>query len=385
MIGIAIGLAVMIVSVSVVTGFKREVRDKVTGFTSHLMVTDVNALTGYETTPLVVDDNLRQLLQSHQQVEHLQRFSQKAGMMKTSDTFQGVVFKGIAQDYDRQFFANHLTDGEFPQFTDSVSSNQVVISRIIADKLKLQIGDKIDIYFMDESVRARRMLVAGIFETHFSAFDNLYVFTDLYTVNRLNRWQDDEATGVEIAVKDYAALEQTTYDIGAMLNDVTDRHGTRYCAINVEQQNPAVFSWLEVLDVNIWVILVLMTGIAGFTMIAGLLIIIIERTQMIGILKSVGASNITIRQLFLWLSVFLIGRGMLWGNVIGLTFYFIQRSTGLLHLDPDTYYMDTVPVSLSLPVWLLLNIGTLVISVLMLIGPSYLITKIHPANSMRYE
>ncbi len=385
MIGIAIGLAVMIVSVSVVTGFKREVRDKVTGFTSHLTVTDVNALTGYETTPLVVDDNLQQLLQSHQQVEHLQRFSQKAGMMKTSDTFQGVVFKGIAQDYDRQFFANHLTDGEFPQFTDSVSSNQVVISRIIADKLKLQIGDKIDIYFMDESVRARRMLVAGIFETHFSAFDNLYVFTDLYTVNRLNRWQDDEATGVEIAVKDYAALEQTTYDIGAMLNDVTDRHGTRYCAINVEQQNPAVFSWLEVLDVNIWVILVLMTGIAGFTMIAGLLIIIIERTQMIGILKSVGASNITIRQLFLWLSVFLIGRGMLWGNVIGLAFYFIQRSTGLLHLDPDTYYMDTVPVSLSLPVWLLLNIGTLVISVLMLIGPSYLITKIHPANSMRYE
>jgi len=170
-----------------------------------------------------------------------------------------------------------------------------------------------------------------------------------------------------------------------LLNDYTDRHGTRYCAINVEQQNPAVFSWLEVLDVNIWVILVLMIGIAGFTMIAGLLIIIIERTQMIGVLKSMGANNTTIRQLFLWLSVFLIGRGMLWGNVIGLAFYFIQKYTGVLTLDPASYYMDTVPVSLSFPVWLLLNIGTLLVSVLMLVGPSYIVAKIHPATSMRYE
>ena len=180
-------------------------------------------------------------------------------------------------------------------------------------------------------------------------------------------------------------MEQATYELGALVNQISDRNGTRYCAVNVEQQNPAVFSWLEVLDVNIWVILVLMIGIAGFTVIAGLLIIIIERTQMIGILKSLGANNTAVRHLFLWLSVFLIGRGMLWGNIIGLAFYFIQRYTGVIHLDPTTYYMDRVPVELSFPIWVLLNIGTLMISVLMLLGPSYIIARIHPASSMRYE
>ncbi|MBO7418737.1 MAG: ABC transporter permease [Bacteroidaceae bacterium] len=385
MIGIAIGLAVMIISVSVVTGFKREVRNKVTGFASHLTVMDVNALGGYETTPIVWDANLANLLNSHQQVAHAQRYSQKAGMIKTDNSFQGVVIKGVGPDYHVSFFQQHLTQGEFPQFSDTESTNQVVVSQAIADKLQLKVGDKIDIYFMDENVRARKLLLTGIYQTHFAAFDDVYVFSDIYMVNRLNRWEDDEATAIELAIKDYGTLEQTTYEVGSLLNDYTDRHGTQYCAVNVEQQNPAVFSWLEVLDVNIWVILVLMIGIAGFTMIAGLLIIIIERTQMIGLLKSLGANNTTVRHLFLWLSVFLIGRGMLWGNVIGLTFYFVQRYTGVLRLDPTTYYMDMVPVSLSFPVWLLLNIGTLLISVLMLLGPSYLITRIHPASSMRYE
>ena len=180
-------------------------------------------------------------------------------------------------------------------------------------------------------------------------------------------------------------MEQTTYEVGALLNDYTDRHSTHYGAVNIEQQYPAVFSWLGVLDVNIWVILVLMIGIAGFTMIAGLLIIIIERTQMIGVLKSLGANNTTVRRLFLWLSVFLIGRGMLWGNIIGLAFYFTQKYSGVFTLDSSIYYMDKVPVSLSFPVWLLLNIGTLIISVLMLVGPSYIVARIHPASSMRYE
>ena len=385
MIGIAIGLAVMIISVSVVRGFKQEVRNKLTGFASHVVVTDVNALTGYETTPIIYNDALKALVETQGEVSHMQRYSQKAGMMKTAETFQGIVFKGVASDYDIGFFQDNLTSGEFPQFTDSVSSNQIVISQVIADNLQLHVGDKIDTYFIDESVRARRFQVAGIYETHFSAFDNLYVFTDLYTVNRLNHWEADEATGLEINLKDYGLLEQATYELGALVNGITNRNGTRYCAVNVEQQNPAVFSWLEVLDVNIWVILVLMIGIAGFTMIAGLLIIIIERTQMIGILKSLGANNTAVRHLFLWLSVFLIGRGMLWGNIIGLAFYFVQRTTGIIHLDPTTYYMDRVPVELSFPIWVLLNAGTLVISVLMLIGPSFIIAKIHPASSIRFE
>ena len=385
MIGIAIGLAVMIISVAVVTGFKNEVRGKLTGFASHLTVTDVNALSGYETSPVVFDAQLADLLNSHGQVTHMQRFSQKAGMIKTDDSFQGVVIKGIGPDYQTDFFQQHLMEGEFPQFSDTGSTNQVVVSEAIANKLHLKVGDRIDTYFMDENVRARKLLVAGVYETNFAAFDDVYVFSDIYMVNRLNHWETDEATGIELTISDFSELESTTFELGALLNDYTDRRGTQYCAVNVEQQYPSVFSWLEVLDVNIWVILVLMIGIAGFTMIAGLLIIIIERTQMIGILKSLGANNTTVRHLFLWLSVFLIGRGMLWGNVIGLAFYFVQKYTGLFTLDPSTYYMDRVPVSLSFPIWLLLNIGTLIVSVLMLLGPSYLITRIHPANSMRYE
>lgn len=385
MIGIAIGLAVMIISVAVVTGFKNEVRGKLTGFASHLTVTDVNALSGYETSPVVFDAQLADLLNSHGQVTHMQRFSQKAGMIKTDDSFQGVVIKGIGPDYQTDFFQQHLMEGEFPQFSDTASTNQVVVSEAIANKLHLKVGDRIDTYFMDENVRARKLLVAGVYETNFAAFDDVYVFSDIYMVNRLNHWETDEATGIELTISDFSELESTTFELGALLNDYTDRRGTQYCAVNVEQQYPSVFSWLEVLDVNIWVILVLMIGIAGFTMIAGLLIIIIERTQMIGILKSLGANNTTVRHLFLWLSVFLIGRGMLWGNVIGLAFYFVQKYMGLFTLDPSTYYMDRVPVSLSFPIWLLLNIGTLIVSVLMLLGPSYLITRIHPANSMRYE
>jgi lipoprotein-releasing system permease protein len=385
MIGIAIGLAVMIIAVSVITGFKSEIRSKVTGFASHLLVTDVNAVMGDESTPVIFNDSLQSLLSSHPQVAHVQHYSQKAGMMKTIDSFQGVVAKGIGPDYQTDFLRQHIIQGELTQFSDTASSNTVLISKVLADKLQLKVGDKVDTYFFDDNIRARKLLVTGIYETHFSAFDGLYVFTDLYTVNRLNHWDGDEASGVEVKLMDDSSLEQTTFELGTLLNDFSDRNGTRYGVLNVEQQNPAVFSWLEVLDVNIWVILVLMIGIAGFTMIAGLLIIIIERTQMIGVMKSLGANNTTIRHLFLWLSVFLIGRGMLWGNIIGLTFYFVQKHTGFFTLDPSTYYMDKVPVSLSIPVWLLLNIGTLLISVLMLVGPSYIVARIHPANSMRYE
>ena len=385
MISIAIGLAVMIIAVSVITGFKSEIRSKVTGFSSHLLVTDVNAVIGSESTPIIYNDSLQSLLTAHPQVKHVQRYSQKAGMMKTADAFQGIVAKGIDSDYQTDFLREHIIQGELAQFSDTVSTNTVLISKVLADKLQLNVGDKVDTYFFDESIRARKWVVSGIYETHFSAFDGLYVFTDLYTVNRLNHWDVDEASGIEIALRDDGSLEQTTFELGTLLNDFSDRNGTHYGVVNVEQQNPAVFSWLEVLDVNIWVILVLMIGIAGFTMIAGLLIIIIERTQMIGVLKSLGANNTTVRHLFLWLSVFLIGRGMLWGNIIGLTFYFVQRYSGVLTLDPSTYYMDKVPVSLSFPIWLLLNIGTLVVSVLMLVGPSYIVARIHPANSMRYE
>lgn len=385
MTGIAIGLAVMIITVSVIVGFKSEVREKIIGFGSHIQVTNLEQARSYETFPVVADDSLLAILSDYPEVSHVQRYSTKMGMVKTAEAFQGMLLKGIGPEYDLSFFRHHLLEGEFPQFSDSASSNRVVISKSLADKLKLKLGDKIDTYYIQDDIRARRLEIVGIYQTNLAEYDNLFMLTDLCLVNRLNKWESDQASGIELSLRDYNRLEEMTYEIGDDLNGVIDRFGQEYCVRNIEQLNPSIFAWLGILDVNIWVILVLMIGVAGFTMISGLLIIIIERTSMIGVLKSLGANNDTIRRLFLWFAVFLIGKGMLWGNAIGLAFYFVQRHFGLFKLDPETYYMDTVPVSFNIWLFLLLNVGTLLASVLMLLGPSYLITRIHPANSMRYE
>lgn len=384
-IGVAIGLAVMIIAVSVIIGFKSEVRDKIAGFGAHIQVTNSDAARSYETRPIAVTDSMLAALAAYPEVKHVQRYSTKPGMIKTDDAFQGMVLKGVGPEYDPAFFRRHLLEGEFPSFSDSASTNQVVISRAIADKMKLKLGDKIDTYYIQDDVRARRLKVVGIYRTNFSEYDNIFLLTDLYMVNRLNKWQPDQVSGVELQLHDYDNLEAATYEIAAEVSLRPDRNGEEYAVRDIEQLNPQIFAWLDILDVNIWVILILMIGVAGFTMVSGLLILIIERTSMIGVLKSLGADNFTIRKLFLWLAVFLIGKGMLWGNVIGLSFYFIQKWFGLFRLDPETYYMDTVPVSFNLWIFLLLNAGTLLASVLMLLGPSYLITRIHPANSMRYE
>ena len=385
MTGIAIGLAVMIVAVSVIVGFKKEVRDKIAGFGAHIQITNLRAPSLYESLPVSMTEVEIDSLRGRTEISHVQRYSLKAGMVKTDEAFQGMLLKGVGPEYDVEFFRRHLLEGEMPQFSDTASSNRVIISRSLADKLKLKLGDKIDTYFFQENIRARRLTVAGIYRTNMTEFDNLYLVTDLYTVNRLNRWKADRFSGLELTVNDYSRLEDFTWELASRLEGKTDRYGQEFCVRNIEQLNPAIFAWLDILDVNIWVILVLMIGVAGFTMISGLLIIIIERTSMIGVLKSLGADNRTIRHLFLWFSVFLIGRGMLWGNIIGLSFYAVQRCFGLFKLDPATYYMDTVPVSFNWWLFLLLNAGTLIASVLMLVGPSYFITRIRPADSMRYE
>lgn len=385
LIGVAIGLAVMIITVSVIVGFKNEVRDKVVGFGSDIQITNSDAARSYETRPVVVNDSLISILSSYPEVRHVQRYSTKPGMIKTTEDFQGMVLKGIGPEFDPTFFQKHLVEGELPQFSDTASSNKVVISKALATKLKLKLGDKIDTYYIQDNVRARRLQIAGIYQTNFSEYDKLFLLTDIYLVNRLNNWQPEQVSGAELQVNDYGRLEETTYEIAADMDGLTDKYSEDYCVRNIEQLNPQIFTWLDILDVNIWVILILMAGVAGFTMVSGLLIIIIERTSMIGVLKSLGADNTTIRKVFLWFSVFLIGKGMLWGNAIGLAFYFLQKWFGIFRLDPETYYMDTVPVSFNILLFLLLNIGTLSASVLMLVAPSYLITRIQPASSMRYE
>ena len=315
MAGIAVGLAVMIIAVSIIVGFKREVRNTVAGFGAHLRISGMEAVNAYENSPVVADDSLRTLVSRYAEVKHVQRYSMKPGMVKTDDAFQGIMLKGVGQDYDLSFLEAHLLEGEMPQFSDSASSGRVLVSRSLADKLKLRPGDKIDTYYIEEEIRARRLQVAGIYQTNFAEYDNLFILSDLYLVNRLNRWKPGQASGLEVELRDYGRLEDATWELASLLDGYTDIYGAAYGVRNVEQLNPQLFAWLGILDVNIWVILVLMVGVAGFTMISGLLIIIIERTSMIGILKALGAGDALIRRIFLWFSVFLIGRGMLWGNV----------------------------------------------------------------------
>lgn len=385
MVGIAIGLAVMILSVAVVVGFKHEVRDKVIGLGADVLVTSLDVVQSYQVTPVVGDDSLISALGKMPGVKHVQRYATKPGMIMTSDNFQGIVLKGIGQEYDTTFLHRHLQEGHIPAFTDSVSSNQVLVSKTIADRLGVRVGDKLYTYYLENNIRARRLTVAGIYQTNFSSYDDLFLLTDLRTVERLNNWEPGQVGGLEIQVTDYDLLDETNGYILSSLDKKTDKYGGRYYAQTIEEVYPQIFAWLDLLDINVWVILVLMVGVAGFTMISGLLIIILERTNMIGVLKALGADNTAIRKVFLSFAVFLIRKGMLWGNVIALTCCAVQYFFRPVRLDPAVYYIDAVPIELNLWIWLLLNAGTLVVSVLMLVGPSYLISRIHPARSIRFE
>ena len=384
--GIAVGLAVMIVSVAVVIGFKHQVRDKVVGLGSDIVITNFDQQKSYETVPIVAGDSLLQSLHALEGVSHVQRYSTKPGMIMTDDDFMGMVLKGVSSEYNFDFLQRHMVEGEIPAFSDTVASNLVLVSKAIADKLQVKLGDRLYTYYIEgKNVRARRLEISGIYQTNFSQYDDLFLMTDLYTVNRLNAWETGQVSGIEVEVDDYARLDETCERVCGQVDMKADAYGNTYYVQTVEDANIQIFAWLDLLDMNVWVILILMTGVAGFTMISGLLIIILERTNMIGVFKALGADNLAIREIFLSFSVFLIGRGMLWGNAIGLLFIFIQSQFRIFKLNPATYYIDSVPVEFNFWLWALLNVCTLLVSVLMLVGPSYLIAHIHPAKSIRFE
>ena len=384
-VGVALGLAVMILSVAIVIGFKKEVRNKVIGFGSHIQITNFDNNSSYETTPIAVSDSLLQALQEFPGIKHIEGYATKMGILKTDSDFQGVVLKGIDTDYDWSFFRNNLKEGELLTIDPKKTSTDVIISRYLSDLLGLKLGDSILTYFVQEDVRARKFNIVGIYETGFMDYDKLFVLADIKQIRRLNGWEKDEVSGLELLVDDYDKLDQIAEDLYFNLVEKKDRHGNTYFTRSIKEMNPMIFNWLDVLDVNVVVILILIFAVAGFTMISGLLIIILERTNMIGILKALGENNVSIRKIFLYISFFLIGKGMLWGNVVGIAICLIQSHFRIIKLDPSIYYLDAVPIDLSIVSLILLNIGTLCASMLMMLGPSYLITKIDPAKSIRFE
>ena len=310
----------------------------------------------------------------------------KQGILKTDSDFLGVAFKGVGPEFDSTFIHQHLLEGVVPKFSDKSSGNKILVSKVMADKLKLTCGSRIFAYFIDDSgVRTRRFTIAGIYQTNLTQYDNVMCYVDLYTAVKLNGWQEDMASGAELQVDHFDKLDEVEDRVVKLVNRTTDKYGNTYSSKTIKELSPQIFSWLDLLDLNVWIILIIMMAVAAVTMISGLLIIILERTQMIGLMKALGARNPMVRHTFMWFAAFIIGRGLLWGNMIALALVALQYFTGIVKLDPATYYVSSVPVEVNVLFVVLLNIGTLLISLLVLIGPSFLISHIHPAKTMTYE
>lgn len=384
--GVAIGLAVMIVSVCVVMGFKHTIRDKITGFGSHFVVADFMTLQGNMQQPISMNDNMVKRLKGIDGISHVQRYAYKQGVLKTDNDFMGVMLKGVGADFDTTFLKDNLIEGIIPTFSDTKSSNRLAISKIMANRLKLKVGDKIFAYFVNgDDIRTRRFTIAAIYQTNMKRLDEAICFTDIYTTIRLNGWENDQVSGAEITLSDLSKEQAVEQQLIDRIDRTSDPYGATYSSISIKKLYPQIFAWIELLDINVWIILALMMAVAGITMISGLLIIILERTNMIGVMKALGARNKTIRHTFLWFAVFIIGKGLLIGNILALTLCLIQKCTGIVKLDPTNYYVSEVPLEIN-PLWiLLLNAGTLIISVIVLIAPGYLVSHIHPAKSIRFE
>lgn len=384
-IGIAVGVAVMLIAIAVVIGFKQEIRNKTIGFGSHIQITNFDNNNSYEMQPIRMSDTLQNQLKAIPNVKHIQRFVTKPGIIKTENDFQGMILKGVGPEFDWSFFKSNLLEGDILNLNDSTPVNEAIISKSIADMMGLKLGDSFLTYFLQDQIRARKFTVKGIYSTNFADYDKLFVITDIRIAQRLNGWDQEYFSGMEILITDFNYLDGVSDQVYALAANRFDAEGNGYFIQTIRQLNPQIFSWLDLLDMNVWVILLLMLAVAGFNMISGLLILILEKTNMIGILKSYGAGNWSIRKIFLYESIFLIGKGMLWGNIIGLLICFVQYQFKIIPLDPVSYYTSTVPITFNWLYIVLLNAGTLIVSVLMLIGPSYLITKISPAAIMRYE
>ena len=368
--GVTIGLVVMILTVCVVLGFKHTIEDKVSSIGGDIQITSFRSYQTGSNTPIEVTDSIIKVISEVPNIKEIKEYTDVRGILKTDSDFLGIVFRGETIPSNSK---------------ENTSNSSVTISQSIANKLNINAKDRVFAYFIGESVKARRFTIGSIYSTNMSMYDNALCFIDLRTATKLSGWGEKQYSGLQIAVKDKNAVNETAQLINSRLKYVTDHYGEQYCTRTIQEAQPGIFAWLELLDVNVWIILALMICVSGITMISGLLIIILERTQMIGLLKALGSRNGSVRHTFLWFAAFIIGKGLIWGNIIGLGIALIQKYTGIIRLDASSYYVDTVPIEINIPYILLLNIATMLICILVLIIPSQLISHISPSRSMRYE
>lgn len=376
--GIALGLAVMIISMAIVTGFHEEIKDKVVSFGSDIVITEYSNLNAIEPQPISKDQDFYPSLTEIDGIRHIQVFATKAGIIKTDEEIEGVVVKGVGGDYDWNFFRQHLVDGAIFETTDSSRSKNILISEVISKKLKLNVGDRMEVYFIQgERQRARVFDVSGIYKTGLQEFDERYILTDITHIQRLNNWDEDQVAGFEVFVDDFSRLDE--------LDDVVYHAiGTDLFSATIKELQPQMFDWLELQNINVQVIIILMLVVAGFNMISALLIMIIERVYMIGILKSLGMQNRKIRNIFINQALYLTGVGLFWGNLVGISLCLIQHHFGIITLPEESYYVKVVPINLNVVHVLLLNAGTLFFCFLMLLLPSMVVSRIQPLKAIRF-
>jgi lipoprotein-releasing system permease protein len=384
-IGIAMGLAVMILAVAILTGFKQQIRDKVVGFGANIQIMNFDSNISFETTPISDTQKFIPAIRQIPGITHLEVFATKAGIIRTDEDIQGVVLKGIGSDFDWKYFKSNMVDGSVFTVTDTGLTNKVIISKKISNMLRLKTGDSFAMLFIQDPPRMRKFTISGIYETSLEEFDKMYVYCDIGHIKRLNGWKDDQVSGFEVFIDDFDRLDEMTSAVRDAIGYKITEEDTKFKVTNIRMKYPQIFDWLNFQDVNVIIIILLMLIVAGFNMISGLLILILEKTNMIGVLKSLGAEDITIRRIFLYQAAYLIGKGLFWGNLVGLGLAFIQLKTGVITLDPSSYYIKTVPVNLELIHILLLNAGTMAAIILMLLVPTKLISRITPVKAIRYD
>ena len=375
--GILIGVMVMIVAICVVVGFKQEIQRKVAGFGSHIQVVNFDNNATYELQPVEVSDSLLQKLRGLPYVKHVSTFASKPGILKTDSAFQGIIFKGT--DY-WDYFAENLVSGSLPE-----EKNEVIISTVLANQLHLAVGDAILCYFVQEDLRVRKLYVSGLYNTCMSEMDRLFVLGDIDLVRQLNHWRASQASGVEVLVDDLRHLQEAADGVYFATANRLDEAGNAFYTQTLEQLNPQIFGWLDLLDMNVVIIIVLMLCVSGFSIITGLIILILESITLIGTLKALGAHNRFVRRIFIYEAILLVGKGMLWGNVLGLGLVALQYFTQVIPLDASIYYVSYVPMAFPWGWLVALNIGVLLVAWVIMLAPSAIVSQISPAKVMHFE
>lgn len=382
---ISLSLAVMIITLAVVTGFKKEIRNKVIGFGSHIQIINYDSNASFESTPISSKQDFLEKIKKIPGVRHIQVFATKPGIIKSGTEIQGVFVKGIDSDFDWSFFEENMIEGRKFVVNDTVKTNDVVISHKLASMLKLKLGDDFAIFFIDDRPRMRRFHICGIFETSLEEFDKQFILADIGHVRKLYNWDDDQISGFEILINDYKDIGPLTEAIRNIAGYEFLPDGSQLRVINIMEKFPQIFSWLSLLDMNVIVILVLMIVIAAINMISGLIILILDRTNTIGLLKVIGANNKTIRNIFIYQSFFLILKGLVIGNIIAVVICYLEDKYHLIKLDQTSYFINYVPVNLTPAILVLTNVVSFVLIISAMILPTLLITKIDPVKTLRYD